>query len=172
MCVHSLAFALSTVHCAGSIMLRKTNPIWSVHTNVLSIITTSSQQDSGTRLWQCKYCVDQYSSTITRVKKHLTGIGCTDQIGACEKIPPPLKQQLIEEYFPVGASSLRGALRILSQILHEPLYIPDKSNPHLVSLFEGLLCKEPGMRISLEEVMRHPWLIETSEHDPVVLSRG
>ncbi|MCO5602079.1 hypothetical protein L7F22_056206 [Adiantum nelumboides] len=28
-----------------------------------------------------------------------------------------------------------------SQILHEPLYVPDKSNPHLVSLFEGLLCK-------------------------------
>ncbi|MCO5593849.1 hypothetical protein L7F22_047867 [Adiantum nelumboides] len=110
MCVHSLAFALSTVHCAGSIMPRKTNPIWSVHTNLLSIITISSQQGSGTRLWQCKYCGDQYTSTITRVKKQLTGIGCIDQIGACEKIPPPLKQQLIEEYFPVGAPSLRGTL--------------------------------------------------------------
>ncbi|MCO5583016.1 hypothetical protein L7F22_036922 [Adiantum nelumboides] len=91
-------------------MPRKTNPIWSVHTNVLSIITTSSQQGSGTRLWQCKYCGDQYTSTITRVKRHLTGIGCTDQIGACEKIPPLLKQQLIDEYFPASASSLRGAL--------------------------------------------------------------
>ncbi|MCO5601365.1 hypothetical protein L7F22_055485 [Adiantum nelumboides] len=93
----------------GFNMACKTNPTWSLYTNVLSIITTTSQQGFGTRLWQCKYCRDQYTSTITRVKKHLTGIGCTDQIGACDKIPPPLKEQLIAEYFPVGAPGLRGA---------------------------------------------------------------
>lgn len=52
------------------------------------------------------------------------------------------------------------------KIAHNTLYIPDTANPNLVSLLEGLLCKEPSMRMSLEDVMRHPWFMESLGHEP------
>eukprot|EP00250_Pteridium_aquilinum_P033073 c5174_g1_i1 orf=535-1746(+) len=51
------------------------------------------------------------------------------------------------------------------KIVHEPLCIPNGSSPNLVNLLEGLLRKEPDMRMSLEEVVCHPWLTEYSGCD-------
>ncbi|MCO5597215.1 hypothetical protein L7F22_051291 [Adiantum nelumboides] len=61
----------------------------------------------------CKYCGEQMTSTITRVLKHLTGIGTTGHCGGCEAVPPALRDALILEHFPPGstASSQSGGAR-------------------------------------------------------------
>lgn len=51
------------------------------------------------------------------------------------------------------------------KIVHKPLCIPSGASPSLVDLLEGLLRKEPDMRMSLEEVLHHPWLTEGLGHD-------
>jgi len=33
-------------------------------------------------------------------------------------------------------------------------------NPALANLLEGLLCKDPKKRMSLEAVARHPWVMK------------
>ncbi|MCO5562152.1 hypothetical protein L7F22_015778 [Adiantum nelumboides] len=95
------------------IMPRRPNPLWAEHTNVLRVVNTSRQAGSGTRTWVCKYCGEQMTSTITRVLKHLTGIGTTGHCGGCEAVPPALRDALILEHFPPGstASSQSGGAR-------------------------------------------------------------
>ncbi|MCO5558180.1 hypothetical protein L7F22_011759 [Adiantum nelumboides] len=94
-------------------MPRRPNPLWAEHTNVLRVVNTSGQAGSGTRTWVCKYCGEQMTSTITRVLKHLTGIGTTGHCGGCEAVPPALRDALILEHFPPGstASSQSGGAR-------------------------------------------------------------
>ncbi|MCO5567419.1 hypothetical protein L7F22_021110 [Adiantum nelumboides] len=94
-------------------MPRRPNPLWAEHTNVLRVVNTSGQAGSGTRTWVCKYCGEQMTSTITRVLKHLTGIGTTEHCGGCEAVPPALRDALILEHFPPGstASSQSGGAR-------------------------------------------------------------
>ncbi|MCO5605030.1 hypothetical protein L7F22_059207 [Adiantum nelumboides] len=95
------------------IMPRRPNPLWAEHTNVLRVVNTSGQAGSGTRTWVCKYCGEHMTSTITRVLKHLTGIGTTGHCGGCEAVPPALRDALILEHFPPGstASSQSGGAR-------------------------------------------------------------
>ncbi|MCO5586247.1 hypothetical protein L7F22_040186 [Adiantum nelumboides] len=95
------------------IMPRRPNPLWAEHTNVLRVVNTSGQAGSGTRTWVCKYCGEQMTSTITRVLKHLTGIGTIGHCGGYEAVPPALRDALILEYFPPGstASSQSGGAR-------------------------------------------------------------
>ncbi|XP_039064095.1 LOW QUALITY PROTEIN: serine/threonine-protein kinase GRIK1-like [Hibiscus syriacus] len=45
------------------------------------------------------------------------------------------------------------------KIVHNPLFLPNKMNPELRNLLEGLLCKDPKERISLNAVAKHPWVI-------------
>ncbi|MCO5576984.1 hypothetical protein L7F22_030805 [Adiantum nelumboides] len=87
------------------IMPRRPNPLWAEHTNVLRVVNTSGQAGSGTRTWVCKYCGEQMTSTITRVLKHLTGIGTTGHCGGCEAVPPALRDALILEHFPPGSTA-------------------------------------------------------------------
>ncbi|MCO5547194.1 hypothetical protein L7F22_000637 [Adiantum nelumboides] len=95
------------------IMPRRPNPLWAEHTNVLRVVNTSRQAGSGTRTWVCKYCGEQMTSTITRVLKHLIGIGTTGHCGGYEAVPPALRDALILEHFPPGstASSQSGGAR-------------------------------------------------------------
>ncbi|MCO5580941.1 hypothetical protein L7F22_034815 [Adiantum nelumboides] len=101
------------IRTVRDIMPRRPNPLWAEHTNVLRVVNTSGQAGSGTRTWVCKYCGEQMTSTITRVLKHLTGIGTTGHCGGCEAVPPALRDALILEHFPPGstASSQSGGAR-------------------------------------------------------------
>ncbi|KAI5666239.1 hypothetical protein M9H77_16092 [Catharanthus roseus] len=45
------------------------------------------------------------------------------------------------------------------KIVHNPLHLPDDLNPLLRNLIEGLLCKDPERRMTLEAVANHAWVI-------------
>ncbi|MED6218517.1 Glutamate receptor ionotropic, kainate 1 [Stylosanthes scabra] len=45
------------------------------------------------------------------------------------------------------------------KILNNPLVLPDDINPQLKNLIEGLLCKDPKARMTLNEVAEHRWVI-------------
>ncbi|XP_047939014.1 serine/threonine-protein kinase GRIK1-like [Salvia hispanica] len=45
------------------------------------------------------------------------------------------------------------------KIVNNPLLFPDDLNPLLRDLLEGLLCKDPKQRITLEAVACHPWVV-------------
>lgn len=49
-------------------------------------------------------------------------------------------------------------LETFDKIVNHPLMIPDNLNADLADLLNGLLCKDPSRRISIEEVMEHPWM--------------
>lgn len=51
------------------------------------------------------------------------------------------------------------------KIVNNPLYIPDGMNPLLKDLIEGLLCKEPERRMTLEAASEHAWVI--GEEGPI-----
>lgn len=45
------------------------------------------------------------------------------------------------------------------KIVNDPLRLPDDLNPQLQNLLEGLLCKDPKQRMTLDAVAQHPWVI-------------
>ncbi|KAK9279728.1 hypothetical protein L1049_013410 [Liquidambar formosana] len=45
------------------------------------------------------------------------------------------------------------------KIVNNPLSFPDGLNPQLKNLIEGLLCKDPFQRLTLEAVAEHTWVI-------------
>ncbi|XP_074294849.1 serine/threonine-protein kinase GRIK2-like [Silene latifolia] len=45
------------------------------------------------------------------------------------------------------------------KIVNDPLNLPDNINPQLRNLLEGLLCKDPKQRMTLEVVAEHPWVL-------------
>ncbi|KAF5744697.1 serine/threonine-protein kinase GRIK1 isoform X2 [Tripterygium wilfordii] len=45
------------------------------------------------------------------------------------------------------------------KIVNNSLILPDEINPQLKNLLEGLLCKDPNQRLTLDEVARHAWII-------------
>ncbi|KAG8484868.1 hypothetical protein CXB51_021226 [Gossypium anomalum] len=45
------------------------------------------------------------------------------------------------------------------KIVNSPLILPNDMNLELRSLLEGLLCKDPKERMSLNDVAKHPWVI-------------
>ncbi|XP_072979186.1 serine/threonine-protein kinase GRIK1-like [Typha angustifolia] len=51
------------------------------------------------------------------------------------------------------------------KIVKKPLLIPDDVTPQLKDLLEGLLCKDPQNRITLQAVAKHPWVI--GEEGPI-----
>ncbi|KAL8172498.1 hypothetical protein V2J09_024302 [Rumex salicifolius] len=44
-------------------------------------------------------------------------------------------------------------------IVNDPLHLSNNINPQLRDLLEGLLCKDPKQRLTLEAVAKHPWVI-------------
>lgn len=51
------------------------------------------------------------------------------------------------------------------KIVNDPLRLPDDLNPQLQNLLEGLLCKDPKQRMTLDAVAQHPWV--TREDGPL-----
>ncbi|KAJ1409197.1 Serine/threonine-protein kinase, active site [Sesbania bispinosa] len=45
------------------------------------------------------------------------------------------------------------------KIVNNPIELPDDINPQLKNLIEGLLCKDPKLRMTLGEVAEHSWVI-------------
>ncbi|KZV34572.1 hypothetical protein F511_28176 [Dorcoceras hygrometricum] len=45
------------------------------------------------------------------------------------------------------------------KIINDTLLLPDEMNPLLKSLLEGLLCKDPVQRMTLEDVAQNPWVL-------------
>ncbi|XP_016434080.1 serine/threonine-protein kinase GRIK1 [Nicotiana tabacum] len=45
------------------------------------------------------------------------------------------------------------------KIVNNPISLPDDMNPLLKNLLEGLLCKDPTQRMTLESVAQHEWVI-------------
>ncbi|EEF32099.1 serine/threonine-protein kinase GRIK2 [Ricinus communis] len=45
------------------------------------------------------------------------------------------------------------------KIVNNPLVLPDEMNAQLRDLLEGLLCKDPKLRLTLDSVVKHSWVI-------------
>lgn len=45
------------------------------------------------------------------------------------------------------------------KIVNNPLILPDGLNPQLKNLLEGLLCKDPEYRLTLDAVAAHAWVV-------------
>ncbi|KAL6204820.1 hypothetical protein ACLB2K_022087 [Fragaria x ananassa] len=45
------------------------------------------------------------------------------------------------------------------KIVNNPLVLPENMIPQLKNLLEGLLCKDPASRMTLEEVAEHSWVV-------------
>ncbi|GKU93576.1 hypothetical protein SLEP1_g7162 [Rubroshorea leprosula] len=45
------------------------------------------------------------------------------------------------------------------KIVNKPLILPDDMNPELRNLLEGLLCKDPRQRMTLNDIAEHTWVI-------------
>ncbi|XP_051120645.1 serine/threonine-protein kinase GRIK2-like [Andrographis paniculata] len=52
------------------------------------------------------------------------------------------------------------------KIVNNPLLLPGDINPLLKDLLEGLLCKDPKQRMSLEDIAHHSWVVE--EEGPIL----
>ncbi|MCO5564660.1 hypothetical protein L7F22_018326 [Adiantum nelumboides] len=48
------------------------------------------------------------------------------------------------------------------EIVHGSLKLSEGLNPHLASLLEGLLCKDPINRMTLDEVVQHWFYMDSS----------
>ncbi|XP_019052845.1 PREDICTED: LOW QUALITY PROTEIN: serine/threonine-protein kinase GRIK1 [Nelumbo nucifera] len=59
-------------------------------------------------------------------------------------------------YYPFLGDTLQDTY---DKIVKKPLSIPEGINPQLRNLLEGLLCKDPQHRLTLEAVEQHPWVI-------------
>eukprot|EP01018_Ginkgo_biloba_P019594 Gb_25049 [translate_table: standard] len=49
------------------------------------------------------------------------------------------------------------------KIVYDPLSLPEDMNPELANLLQGLLCKDPNKRMSLDAAARHPWVLKGPE---------
>ncbi|KAH7443543.1 hypothetical protein KP509_02G039600 [Ceratopteris richardii] len=75
-------------------MPKSSHPYWKEHTFVQG--QSGQRQGSGTKSWQCMYCESIYSSTITRVICHVSGLG-GHGIGGCQKVPKEVADKVIGE---------------------------------------------------------------------------
>ncbi|KAJ4977780.1 hypothetical protein NE237_008560 [Protea cynaroides] len=57
------------------------------------------------------------------------------------------------------------------KIVDNSLLIPEGINPQLKNLLEGLLCKDPKQRLSLDAVAQHPWVVGDEGSIPQYLCR-
>ncbi|XP_043699548.1 serine/threonine-protein kinase GRIK2-like isoform X2 [Telopea speciosissima] len=57
------------------------------------------------------------------------------------------------------------------KIVNNALLIPEGINPQLKNLLEGLLCKDPKQRLTLEAVAQHPWVLGNEGPIPQFICR-
>ncbi|KAJ6961264.1 serine/threonine-protein kinase GRIK1-like isoform X2 [Populus alba x Populus x berolinensis] len=53
------------------------------------------------------------------------------------------------------------------KIVHGPLSLPEELNPDLKDLLQGLLCKDPTQRITLNSAAEHPWMVKEGGPVPI-----
>lgn len=53
------------------------------------------------------------------------------------------------------------------KIVHGPLSHPEELNPDLKDLLQGLLCKDPTQRITLNSAAEHPWMVKEGGLVPI-----
>ncbi|KAK9734454.1 hypothetical protein RND81_04G141000 [Saponaria officinalis] len=63
---------------------------------------------------------------------------------------------MITGKFPFIAENLQDTY---DKIVNDPLHLPNDINPQLGNLLEGLLCKDPKQRMTLETAAEHPWVL-------------
>ncbi|KAH7422553.1 hypothetical protein KP509_12G013900 [Ceratopteris richardii] len=71
--------------------------MWDAHTINHSLANAKSPSGCGTRKWTCKYCTKSFSTTTTRLLRHVSGLGGMG-IFACDKVPPEVAQIVIREH--------------------------------------------------------------------------
>ncbi|MCO5586283.1 hypothetical protein L7F22_040222 [Adiantum nelumboides] len=149
-------------------MPHKPNPVWDKHTNVIRLVTTPGQQGSGTRHWQCKYYGESQTSTITRILKHLTGIGTANHCHGCERIPPLVKEEPIREHFS-AAYSVPSRGSSMSQDASQDALLGDLGDSHVDA---GMLSGQQTSVPSSGGTSRKRARGDPSSHDPVVFDDG
>ncbi|XP_011025193.1 PREDICTED: serine/threonine-protein kinase GRIK1-like isoform X3 [Populus euphratica] len=53
------------------------------------------------------------------------------------------------------------------KIVNSPLPLPEELDSELKDLLQGLLCKDPMQRITLDDVAKHPWVVKEGGPVPV-----
>lgn len=69
-------------------------------------------------------------------------------------------------YFPFDEESL---VRLMQMIVHETLQFGDEIGPSARDLLMKLLAKDQHIRISVDEALKHPWILEDGPVKPVDL---
>ncbi|XVE86118.1 hypothetical protein DITRI_Ditri18aG0010700 [Diplodiscus trichospermus] len=62
-----------------------------------------------------------------------------------------------------------SVLETYSKIVNCPLLLPEELHAGLKDLLQGLLCKDPTRRITLDGVAEHPWVVKEGD---IVLPKG
>ncbi|OVA10156.1 Protein kinase domain [Macleaya cordata] len=57
------------------------------------------------------------------------------------------------------------------KIVNNPIFIPDGINSQLKNLMEGILCKDPKHRLTLNAIAEHPWVVGEEGPIPQYLCR-
>ncbi|RLN85279.1 hypothetical protein BBJ28_00002753 [Nothophytophthora sp. Chile5] len=58
----------------------------------------------------------------------------------------------------------KSAMQMFERIQHDPLVFPSAIDPLLAHLLHGMLTKIPQKRLTLLEVMTHPWVTKDEKH--------
>ncbi|KAJ4724105.1 Protein kinase [Melia azedarach] len=67
---------------------------------------------------------------------------------------------LVVGSFPFLADSIAETY---DKIVNSPLSLPEELNPELNDLLQGLLCKDPMHRITLDDAAEHPWVVKEGD---------
>ncbi|KAH7315648.1 hypothetical protein KP509_21G058600 [Ceratopteris richardii] len=77
-------------------MPRGISPLWGIHTIHNELVKTTSS-GSATRRWIGKYCGKQFSTTTTRLIRHVSGLGGSG-ISGCTKVPQDIAEIVCKEH--------------------------------------------------------------------------
>ncbi|KAH7316315.1 hypothetical protein KP509_21G088000 [Ceratopteris richardii] len=77
-------------------MPRGISPLWSIHTSNNELVNTTGS-GSGTRRWMCKYCGKFFSTTTTRLIRHVSGLGGLG-IAGCTQVPQEIAEIVSKEH--------------------------------------------------------------------------
>ncbi|KAH0785133.1 CAMK family protein kinase [Histomonas meleagridis] len=58
-----------------------------------------------------------------------------------------------------------NVFEIIQNVKNRPLVIPNNTDPSIVSILRGMLCVNPGKRLSIEEVMKSDFFASTKKID-------
>ncbi|KAH7428732.1 hypothetical protein KP509_09G014900 [Ceratopteris richardii] len=96
-------------------MSRTISHLWALHTSTHELVN-ANVSGSGTRRWVCKYCAKTFSTTTTRLIRHVSALGGSG-ILACPKVPNDIAEAVRHERESAAASldmieDLEGGLNV------------------------------------------------------------